>query len=80
MLSSAQMEFNAILHAGLRDSSVDLGEHSRLNISRNHTAGGTNHSGQGYREWARTAAKLNHRESRRNQAAEEFLGLVQPAS
>ena len=37
-LPSAQMEFKVILHAGLPNSSLDLGEHHRLNIRCNHAA------------------------------------------
>jgi hypothetical protein len=35
---SAQVESDAILHAGMFDAPLDLGEHGRLNISRNHPA------------------------------------------
>ena len=37
-LSSALMEFNVILHARPRNPPMNLREHCRLNIGRNHTA------------------------------------------
>ena len=56
------MNVNAILHPGPCDAFLNLGQHSRLKISRDHAACGTDHFGEGYGEWSGTTTKLKDRE------------------